>query len=368
VTGGRWFLLLLALAIVAPSALAQPSSKREPSASELLVARQLFDEATQLEKQRKFAEAEEKLRAAVAIKDTPGVRYHLAFCLDRQGKLADARREYWAAHYSFQSGATAPGIEELLGPAIEKIEARTPHVLLEYPKELYVRVDVDGQDVTVLAPLDPIWLNPGRHTIVVRSATRGRGGPPFTKTVQLSEGERVTLRVPWSEETAAASMTPRSTRADSSPIAPARDRPLGFKSDAHMAVVVGGVALALAGVGIGIWQATEAESTEYDRDKLAYELQQETTLPTSACVSPPQERQARCAELNDLNDDLDRERMLTVVSFAAAGVFAGGALAAYFLWPSEGATNAADSSRRAHAWIAAAPSPGGMQWTMSGRF
>lgn len=357
-------LLMLALALGAKTAIAQLPDQLpyggEPSASEIALARKLFAEATALEKERKFAEAEEKLRAALAIKDTSGVRYHLAFCLERQGKLAAARREYRTAQYQFEQGQTAPGIAELLGPAIEKIEARVPQLRLDYDKDASVRVEVDGETVTVLGPRDPIWVDPGTHTVVVRRAHPKPSTMAFTRTVTVKEGEHLMVAVSWPEEPAA---PPASIASKPEPAREAqlRELPFGFESETQMAVVISASALALLGTGMGIWQATEAESMEYDRDKLGYELEQESGMPNQACLDPPPERAGRCARLRDLNDDLGRERTLAWVSFGASGVFAVGAVAAYLFWPES-------NVRTASARLSVAPAREGMQWTLSGRF
>ena len=74
-------LLAVALAL---SCLASPV-RAEPRAQELEYARRLFDEATALERQSAWREASEKLDAALAIKETPGLHFHRAHCAEQLG-------------------------------------------------------------------------------------------------------------------------------------------------------------------------------------------------------------------------------------------------------------------------------------------
>src|SRR5690606_8548188 len=75
--------LLLAGALL----LVAPSAGAEPTATELAVARRLFREATQLEERQRWDLAAQKLREAIRIKETPGLRFHLAHCQENMGLL-----------------------------------------------------------------------------------------------------------------------------------------------------------------------------------------------------------------------------------------------------------------------------------------
>ncbi len=52
----------------------------EPSAADIASARRLFSEATELRRAGQWSDAAAKLREAIAIKETPGLRFHLAHC------------------------------------------------------------------------------------------------------------------------------------------------------------------------------------------------------------------------------------------------------------------------------------------------
>src|SRR5262245_45898151 len=85
----RWAVVAGALTVLCPvTALA------EPTATELAVARRLFAEAVDLEHDERWELAASKLRDALAIKDTPGLRFHLAHCEEKRGHLVEAMLNY----------------------------------------------------------------------------------------------------------------------------------------------------------------------------------------------------------------------------------------------------------------------------------
>src|SRR5262249_11935603 len=100
-----FFALCLALAPLfgAPAARAA----QEPSPTEISVARRLFDEGRAAEDAGRWREAAEKFRKATSIKDTPGMRFHLARCEEEQGAFVEALVEYDRARELIDSGVRA---------------------------------------------------------------------------------------------------------------------------------------------------------------------------------------------------------------------------------------------------------------------
>jgi tetratricopeptide (TPR) repeat protein len=114
-------LLVLSLALVpvlrAPSA----AAATEPTPSELSVARRLFDEGRAAEDAGHWREAADKFRKATAIKDTPGMRFHLAKCEEQQGAFVEALVEFDRARELIDSGMKAADVEKLLADARERV-------------------------------------------------------------------------------------------------------------------------------------------------------------------------------------------------------------------------------------------------------
>src|SRR5687767_14734210 len=91
---------------------ASPSAAAEPSPSEISVARRLFDEGRAAADAARWAEAAGKFRRALAIKDTPGIRFHLARCEEEQGAFVEALIEYDRARELIDAGTKAPDVEK----------------------------------------------------------------------------------------------------------------------------------------------------------------------------------------------------------------------------------------------------------------
>ena len=97
---------------------------------------------------QKIHAAEEKLREALAIKETPGLRYHVAYCQEQQGKLVEALVDYDRADELIQHGAAAADVAELIGPARDSLRERVPTLTVSVPKDVTgASLEVDGQRV-----------------------------------------------------------------------------------------------------------------------------------------------------------------------------------------------------------------------------
>src|SRR5450432_1242199 len=116
--GSRWFTGLLVCAVAIGARLAHA----EPTPAEISTARQAFESAVALEADQKWLEASTKLREALAIKDTPGLRFHLAHCEEQQGLLVEAALDYDRANELLQHGAKAPDVQKLLATASAELK------------------------------------------------------------------------------------------------------------------------------------------------------------------------------------------------------------------------------------------------------
>ena len=120
----------IALALATPV----PAMAAEPTASEISVARRLFDEGRAAADAARWAEAAGKFRRAVAIKDTPGLRYHLARCEEEQGSFVEALIEYDRARELIDAGTRAADVEQLLPAARERVRAKVALLTLRLPE------------------------------------------------------------------------------------------------------------------------------------------------------------------------------------------------------------------------------------------
>jgi tetratricopeptide (TPR) repeat protein len=296
----------------------------QPSATELAVARRLFEDAVRLEHESRWELAASKLRDALAVKDTPGLRFHLAHCEEQLGRLVEALISYDQARELIAAGAKAPDVEALLEPARDALEKRVPYLLLVPPAEVErLDVELDGKAVARSVLGRPAPVNPATHRIVARAP----GYKDYTEEVQIAEGERRTLQLNMIPVVADIAV-PGAAAASSAPSRPGKPES-NTATPARTYVLAGEAAFTVAtlGVGIGFWMAQNTAADRVDRLQTVLD-----GMSASACdSSPPPEN---CSELTSAIDDYDRARRFSTWGFAGAGVGAAATILTFVLWPS----------------------------------
>ncbi|MEN9580275.1 MAG: hypothetical protein RJA70_3284, partial [Pseudomonadota bacterium] len=101
-----------------------------PTPEELAVARDLFESAQKAQTDKDWQACELQVAEAIGIIETPGLRFHLAFCKEQQGRWVEALVDYKRAKELVVSGVDAPDVEEMLGPAVARMENGLPKLLL----------------------------------------------------------------------------------------------------------------------------------------------------------------------------------------------------------------------------------------------
>jgi hypothetical protein len=140
--------------------------------ADLQRARQLFDEAGELELQGQWAAAQDRLRAALAIRETPHLRYALGWALENGGRLLDARSEYELALRLARRDGVAE-VSKIAAARVAEVERKIPLVQFRVRGTLAkeTRVLVDGRDVFVGVNGGTAQVDPG--TRVVRIERNG---------------------------------------------------------------------------------------------------------------------------------------------------------------------------------------------------
>jgi len=343
--------LLLALAgtLTAPRA----RGAAEPTPSEISVARRLFHDGKAAEDAGEYRAAAEKFRQAASIKDTPGIRFHLARCEEQQGAFVEALVEYDRARELIDGGVKAADVEKLLPAARERVRAKVALLTLELPKGLHnVSVELDGRPLASSVLSQPMPLNPGKHRLSARSVGRSS----FASEVELTAGEARQLVIELPE----APPPPAPTERALAPVWSGRASTSRSDSQpsARTLVLVGEAALFAAGVSTGIIFSV-ARGSANDR----YETANDAVLAAvhgsdpegTACAGA--DRPTACAELQDAGRDRSRAANLAAAGFITAGASAAAFGLTYWLWP-----EAAPALPRATAL------PGGLALSMTGRF
>lgn len=316
----------LSLVLASAAALVTRSALAEPTPTELAVGRRLFKEAVALEEAGRWAEAAEKVRGAIAVKDTPGLRFHLARCLEEQGKLVEALLEYGRADDLIRSGVEAPDVVPLLASAREALEKRVPTLRLLLPADVASpSIYIDDSPVALSVAGQPAPLDPGRHRVIVQAA----GRRSFERDVVLEPGSRAELIVELPVE--AVAMAPS---AEPRPVRVAADSSDGGSS-ARTLVLVSEIGFTAVSLGVGITFSV-LRSSASDRISAAQRsVDRASNGDPGACAAASPVAPESCAELASAVSDRDQASTLMAVGFVGAGI---GALATgltWFLWPSE---------------------------------
>jgi hypothetical protein len=335
-----------------------PLWAKEPSPGKLATARRLFAEATALEASSDWNAAASKLKSALSIKETPGLRYHLAHCEEQRGALVAASADYERAAQLIRSGAPAPDVAPLLPLAQRRIDSRVAKLDLVVPPGVPALAEVDGRLLPATTFGTSLRLDPGPHRVSVRAA----GEADFQADLTLGTGEHRTLKVFFHDgadadpaqvpsATALASDAPSAPRG-SAPQAPVRSDH-GSRSGLRTGVLAGEAALTLAGLGAGFGYALARD------DASAAVLRANATIPPGDeryCVENAATQ--GCANVAAAVEHFDRVVRRERIGFITAGAAAGLLLATWVLWP-------ASPQRPA---IAVSPSPGGALLYASGAF
>lgn len=321
-------LFLLTCLLSSGRALAQPSS------NELNSARQAFKDAVALEGEHKWVEAAAKLHEALAVKDTPGLRFHLAHCEEQQGMLLEAAADYDRATELIAHGAKAPDVQKLLAPASADVKNRIPRLTVEIPPDVAsVAVLLDGKAALPSELAQGQLLDPGAHELRVSSPQRA----PFARSLSLKEGDRVSVRVELplvGNGAPVIAPVPAPSAASSGPAVDASTPHTSRKSTAKPYLLVGEAVLTAAGLGLGIGYAVAASSAKDRVTSAQSQIDHASPTESSACSMPSTGIGAACADLRSAIDEHDRDSTISVVGFVGAGVGAAALITTALVFPS----------------------------------
>lgn len=306
--------------LLSASTLALPL-RAEPGPAELAEARSLFADATALEARGDYRAAAKKLERALALKETPGLRYHLAHCEEQLGALVAAGNDYDRAAELIRAGAPAPDVEPLLPLAADRLASRVARLEIVVPAGAGASAELDGVALPASAFGAPVKVDPGAHRLLVRSP----GQADFRADLSFASGERRTIKV-------FVEATPPPRDSSPAPVAP----PPSHRSDrsglgGREVVLLSEAALALTGLGLGVGFLV-ARGNAAERVGRAQSAVDATSPGTNGCGAQP--APAACTDLEQALDDHSRASTLATASFVGAGVAASALVMTWALWPS----------------------------------
>jgi hypothetical protein len=253
---GAAFVLALACALpLAPfaprDAAAQPAAG---DAAELAKLRARFSDGIKLEEDGKWGEALEAFEDVARAKRTAAVVFHLALCHENLGMLKAALAEFSEAEtLAANEGTSAGEVREKAARRRDALEPRVPTLRVTFDAGADGTVSVGGTRWEASSIGKDVAMDPGRVQVVVEKD----GRRVFSRTVDLAEGEKETLRVPAEVKDDAPPVPPDAP--------PPPETPDGQPGNKIPAIVVGSVGLAAIASGavlFGLGQARVAEVKE----------------------------------------------------------------------------------------------------------
>ena len=238
----------------------------EPHAT---IAEVLFRDAQQLLAEGRTSEACEKFRASQNAEPALGTLLNLAVCHEREGKTATAWLEYSEAA-SAAHNASDTGREKYAQARLSNIEPTLHRVALdaeERPSGLVLYLDATS--ILPAAFGIGIPLDPGEHDLRATAPGKAPWSWHFTTTAEPGT-ERITIPRLKPEEAAlpAAPPTPVSVPPPASEAAPPPSEPSRSSPDLRHWLAYGSGAVAVVGLGTGIYFAVSTANHSSKRDEL----------------------------------------------------------------------------------------------------
>ena len=173
---------VLALPVVSValcSGSAQAQDKKE-----LSKARAQFQRAIELEQAGNYTSALETFRDVGQVRMTPQVRFHIATCEEKLGRLVTALGGYQLAFADADS--VGEDFKGEVDRAVTRLEASIPKlVILRSTNAEAAEIQLDGVALGASSVGVPVPLDPGPHSVTAKSP----GSLPFSQTVTIAENE-----------------------------------------------------------------------------------------------------------------------------------------------------------------------------------
>jgi hypothetical protein len=163
---------------------------RAANAGDLSRARAKFQEATALEEAGKYADALEVFRAVGQVRMTPQVRFHIATCEEKLGRLVAALGGYELA---LKDGANVgPEFQQETENRASAVRARIAKLIIQRGEGARAAtIELDGVSLGVSSIGVEVPLDPGSHTIQARAP----GFKGYDSSFEVQEGQIVNRTV-----------------------------------------------------------------------------------------------------------------------------------------------------------------------------
>lgn len=324
-----WMLLLVLYA-------APLHAQAEPTSAEIAVARRLFAEAVKAENANEWPLAADKLREAISIKETAGLRFHLAYCEEQMGRLVEAMVEYDRAGELAQAQPKAArDVLRQLEPKRRELREKIPTVTILLPDDIdEAELRLDGQTISSTVFGKPIPQNPGSVSIQIFS----QGRTPFNREVSLAEGDKIVVTVELPPEVIPHEVSEEAVVTDSAS-EPALDSTSSLPSPLNLSlrswVLLSEGIIATVALGVGVGFQFRASAADRRAESVRALLASDGLSPSGQCAIPQASSQGLCDDLGRAVADGTSHRNVSTIGFVGAGVSTAALLGTWLLWPSQ---------------------------------
>lgn len=151
---------------------------------ELSNARAKFQQAVEMEQAGNFAHALQLFREVGQVRMTPQVRFHIATCEEKLGKLVAALGGYELALTEAES--LGPEFQQEVEERAGSLRSRIPKLVIERGSGAKAaKVELDGIELGAKSIGVEVPIDPGPHTIQAKAP----GYSPYLSTIEVHEGE-----------------------------------------------------------------------------------------------------------------------------------------------------------------------------------
>jgi len=225
--------LALVVACASVSATVSPQAFAEPNKEELSKARARFQQATELEQAGNWASALQQFREVGQVRMTPQVRYHIALCEEKLGKLVAALGGFELA--LSEADSLGPDFRSEVEEKTNALRERIPKIILERGDGAEAAtIELDGISLGASSVGVEVPLDPGPHQISARAS----GYEAYTDTIEVPEKETKHVVVTLTKIEESVPPTRGEKEGPAAPVAP-QSHPIRT-----VAYVVGGVGAA----------------------------------------------------------------------------------------------------------------------------
>ncbi len=241
--------LLAALALPVALCVFCPRPAWAQDKKELSQARAQFQRAIELEQAGNYTTALEQFRDVGQVRMTPQVRFHIATCEEKLGRLVTALGGYQLAYADADS--VGEDFKTEVDRAVTRLQASIPKLVIERGAGAEAaEIQLDGVALGASSVGVPVPLDPGPHAVTAKSP----GFLAFSQTVTIAENEEKKVDVELTAE-------PQETR-----VGPGSDIVEPEKPPSKVVpYVIGGVGVASL-IGSGVLFAVR-QSTLHDLEK-----------------------------------------------------------------------------------------------------